>query len=516
MGDLTGRSLHDVLLARAESAPDRVFALDVDGRILTYREAVDGARQWAAAYRGVGVARGDIVVTMRLNSIDGMLSWLGLSSLGASEAPVNTDYRGALLAHVLALTKARVAVVDPAYADRFAEVDHCADLVTDTTGFLAGAAPGPLDIPAPSDLMGLLFTSGTTGPSKAVRIPWAQLHATATGMFPIEDLGPDDVVYNPGPSYHVGAKAFPFLAALIGGRVLFRPYLSFSEMGGDYLRFGVTTGLPPVGWLAEPASADDEARPLRNALAPTPIPGLDELKRRFGCRSFGCYNMTELSCPIVDPTWDAAHVDGAGRMSCGRVRPGYEVRLVDEHDIPVPAGEVGELLVRAAEPWVLNAGYLGMPEETAAAWRNGWFHTGDAFVRDDDGRFYFVDRIKDCIRRKGENISSFEVEGCVNGHEGVRESAAVAVRMADGDEEVKAVVVVAPDGALTPERLVRDLAASMPRFMVPRFVEFVDELPRTPTGKVRKAELRDAGVTAATWDREAAGVQVPRERPAEL
>ncbi|HEX2038179.1 MAG TPA: AMP-binding protein [Acidimicrobiales bacterium] len=531
MGDLTP-TLIDVLLRRAEESPDRVWTTDVFGRTLTYAETVDGARRWAAAYRRIGVGRGDFVVTMQLNSVDGTLGWLGLAWLGAVEAPINVDYRGPLLTHALNLTRARVALVLAQYADRLREVagelEHLKTVVVpDADAFdlpfevVAGAAlhagvepADDLDPPAPWDLMGVLFTSGTTGPSKAVRIPWGQMHATAMSTWPIEDLGPDDVIYNPTPAYHVGAKAFPFMAALIDGRQVVRPFISLTEMGSDYLEHGVTTGVVgPMSWLAEPESPDDARRPLRNLLVPWPIPGMDEFRRRFGVRTYACFNMTEVSVPIADPDWDSTHYDEHGRMSCGKVRPGYEARVVDPHDQPLPPGEVGELIVRSDAPWVLNDGYLNMPEATAEAWRNGWFHTGDAFVYDAEGWFYFVDRIKDCIRRRSENISSFEVEAYVAAHPEVAECAAVAVKMGDdpaADEEVRVVVVRTPDGTVEAEELVRWLIPRMPRFMIPRFVDFADSLPRTPTMKVRKAELREQGVTDRTWDRVSAGVELPR------
>jgi crotonobetaine/carnitine-CoA ligase len=185
------------------------------------------------------------------------------------------------------------------------------------------------------------------------------------------------------------------------------------------------------------------------------------------------------------------------------VREGYECRVVDEHDMEVPPGQLGELVVRAEEPWRLNSGYFNMPEKTAEAWRNGWFHTGDGFTRDADGWFYFVDRTKDAIRRRGENISSMEVEAAVNDHPAVLESAAVAVASEWGEDEVKVVVVRQPGAELTHEELAQFLLETMPRFMVPRFIEFVAELPKTPTEKVRKVQLREVGVNENTWDRSA-------------
>jgi crotonobetaine/carnitine-CoA ligase len=187
------------------------------------------------------------------------------------------------------------------------------------------------------------------------------------------------------------------------------------------------------------------------------------------------------------------------------------VRIVDEHDIEVPAGVVGELIVRTRVPWTVNAGYLGMPEQTAEAWRNGWFHTGDAFRYDEDGNFYFVDRIKDSIRRRGENISSFEVEAYVNEHPAVLESAAIAVPSEHGEDEVKVCVVLKPDGILEPEELIEHLIPRMPRFMVPRYVELVDALPKTEaTQRVQKVLLREEPLNDKTWDREKARISVPK------
>ena len=206
-------------------------------------------------------------------------------------------------------------------------------------------------------------------------------------------------------------------------------------------------------------------------------------------------------------------VDGSNWRSCGRPIPGgkIEVAVVDEHDLAVGPNAMGELIFRPCEPWVANLGYWRMPEATAAAWRRGWFHSGDAFKYDDQGNWYFVDRIKDYIRRRGENISSFEVETAVNAHPAVLESAAVAVPADTAEDEVKVLVRPKPGSVVDPADLIRFLIARMPRFAVPRFVEIVDELPKTQaTMRVQKAKLREQGVTASTWDRQAAGIELPR------
>ena len=200
--------------------------------------------------------------------------------------------------------------------------------------------------------------------------------------------------------------------------------------------------------------------------------------------------MTEISCPLV------AEADTMTNGTCGRPRPGVEARVVDEHDIEVPPGATGELIVRTAAPWAMNHGYHANPEATARTWRNGWFHTGDAFRRTEDGEFFFVDRMKDAIRRRGENISSFEVEAEATAFPAVREAAAVAVPSEAGDGEDEVLLAVAPVAGerVDPAALTAWLAGRMAYFMVPRYVRILDDLPKTPTQKVRKTELRAAGL----------------------
>lgn len=526
-------SLIKTLIERAASQPDHVYVVDIEDRSLTYAETLEQIRIWAQAYRRLGVQRGDHVVTMQHNSIEALVGWLGLAWLGAIEAPINNDYRGPLLSHALNLTRAEVMLVKAQFLDRLVEaapdLEHLKTVIVldddPATGaapfrlvpvseFLAGASPAQdLEAPKPWDIMAVLFTSGTTGPSKAVRLPWAQIHAMTTGSFPVDDLGTQDVIYAPGPTYHVGGKTFPYLAALCGGRHVVRPFISRSAMSEEYKRFGVTTGTVVPEWMDEPERPDDAERPLRNLLTPYRDPIAKAFAKRFGARTFGCFNMTEVSCPITFAGWDDMVHDEAGRMSCGVLREGYEARIVDADDQPAPDGQAGELILRADTPWVLNAGYLNNPAATTEAWRNGWFHTGDAMMRDAKGRYFFLDRIKDCIRRRGENISSFEVEAYVMAHPAVVLAAAVAVKrseQAGADEEIKIVVQLAPGETLEPEELIQWLIPRMPRFMIPRYVEFMDALPLTPTQKVQKRLLRASGAGEQVWDREAAGVALPR------
>ena len=227
---------------------------------------------------------------------------------------------------------------------------------------------------------------------------------------------------------------------------------------------------------------------------------------RFGVSVYSIYNMTELCCPVM--TTVPMTVPG----SCGRVRPGCEIRIVDENDCEVPAGAVGQFVVRSDTPWAMNHGYHKEPEATARAWRNGWFHTGDAGRADADGNLYFIDRLKDTIRRRGENISSLEVEIEVAAHPAVREAAVVPVPSELGEDEVMAVVSLRPGRRLDPAELLVFLQPRLAHFMIPRYVRIGDALPKTPTEKVEKHRLRADGITAESWDREAAGIRVKRER----
>jgi len=274
------------------------------------------------------------------------------------------------------------------------------------------------------------------------------------------------------------------------------PKFSGPEFWDRVRSFGITgsTIVGPDLLPQAPARADDDDNPLRLVLTGRHSP---EWRQRFGVeRTFTFYNMSEISRPLqLQPA-------PAKMLSVGLPRPGVAVRIVDGHDIEVPVGEVGELIVRTDRPWEMNLGYVGNPAATSEAWRNGWFHTGDAFrVDPESGEYLFVDRMKDCVRRRGENISSYEVEAEIQQHLAVRECAVVAVPGEfRGDEEVKAVVVLEPGHELDPADLVKFLQPSLPAFMVPRCFEFVDELPRTETAKVRKVGLRANGVNNRMWD----------------
>jgi len=517
--------LPHLLAERAAGHPDRTYLQEVDGRSISYGDLHRHTLTWADAYRRLGVTAGDRVAVMLPTGIDAVSAWLGLSWLRAWEVPVNTGYVGRMLHYLLEHSRSKLLVTARAYLERLSHVaaelthlkavvvadedDVASDLPFRMIGrseFLAGATPAAdLDGPGPTDISTVMYTSGTTGPSKGVLVPWAQLHATASASIFTGDFGADDAYYMPFPLFHISGKGPVYTFALVGGRVVMRPSFNTSAFWDDIRRYNCTTTLL-LGAMAnfinrQPGRPDDADTPLHTVVMVPLIGELEDFKQRFGVRVSTAFNMTEISVPLHSEGWTLADLE-----SCGKVRPGYEVRVVDTDDEDVGPGRVGELIVRSHEPWTLMAGYLDMPEATTAAWRNLWLHTGDAFRYDADGNYYFLDRIKDTIRRRGENISSAEVEMVVNEHPSVLESAAIAVPSEWGEDDVKIVVVLRPGENVEPADLIDFLSPRLPRFMVPRYVEVVESLPKTPTEKVRKVELRAQGITPTTWDREAANL----------
>jgi crotonobetaine/carnitine-CoA ligase len=502
-------------VARWAAATPSVVALEhVGGAALTYAELDRRARAWASALAARGVAPGDHVATMLPNTFDAHLTMLALGWLNAVEVPLNVAFTGRMLTYSLDHADATTLIVAPefvaavtAVADDLPVLQRSITLDDATRAALdAGAADVGAALVGPQyrDVHSLMFTSGTTGPSKAVITPWAVMYQFWSWV-PDDALGPGDGLYCAMPLFHnSGRSAFNY-AMVRGARFVLRDRFSATSFWDDVRATGCVTAAlvgPMTALLAAAAPGDDDGdTPLRNAILGPMIPDMEEFEARFGVRVATGYGQTETGMAVTTG-WEHGPW-----QNCGRRREDYpwpEVRIVDEFDEPVAPGEVGELVVRSAEPWALNVGYYRMPEQTAAAWRNGWFHTGDAFRCDDEGWYYFVDRLRDTIRRRGENISSFEVETIVAEHPAVTECAAVGVPAELGEDDVLVAVIVSDTDAFEPAELLDFLGPRMPRFMLPRYVQVVDDLPRTEASmRVRKHELRARGVTAATWDREA-------------
>ncbi len=521
--------LPNIIADRAESDPNRVFLTDIGHAPQTYADLNRKANAYAAAFQREGVAYGDRVLTMSPPRADWFCAWIGLARLGAIDVGVNIGFRGRMLDYNLTKPRSRIILLTAALAElltpeliQAAGIELVIVTAADAAPQIAGArcvteaefldgvtAPDNPIRPQVWDTSCIVLTSGTTGPSKLVQVPWGTMHSGGSMILPLDGITPDDVWYQPLPTFHLAAKFGINLMALANGSVVQREAFSLSAFWQDVREYGCTVAniSPLTRFLnSVPEQPGDADNPLRAVVANPQPPDPQDMCRRFGFTLSASYGCSELGIPI-SAGWNPENA-----LTCGRVRtgwPGVELRIVDEHDEDVPVGEIGEVVVRTREPWALTSGYFDNPEATAAAWRNGWFHIGDAMRQDEDGNLYFHDRVKDSIRRRGENISSFEVEAEVNSHPAVAESAAVAVKMPAEEDELKVFVVVAEGEKLTPEELCEYMAGRVARFMVPRFVEFVDELPKTEaTLRIKKTELRNRGNSAATWDREAAQIKI--------
>jgi crotonobetaine/carnitine-CoA ligase len=511
--------LPNLLADRAALSPGRVFVRNVGGEDLTYAQLEAEIQAWLALLGDEGVTPGDRVVVMLPNTRL-LPIWLAIARLGAIEVPVNTAYRGKFLEHVLVSSGARCAVVAPEFADRFAalgdalgecrtivltdpvevEITHARAVTADLEAMSGHGHSVPTVEPGGYHPAAILYTSGTTGASKGAIVSWEQIYKTAEACPPWHDLSSDDVRYSPFPMFHMSGKLAVYSAAVLDGEVVIRNGFSTSEFWRDIDRYGCTTslliGATPTFIAKLPASQEDREHRLRNVLLGPPPDDPIGFCDRFGLRASVVFNMTELSCP-TSTGWD---MELLARGSVGCLREGYSMRIVDDADYELPLGETGEIVVRADEPWQLMGGYWGMPEKTVESWRNLWFHTGDLGRMEADGTFYFLDRKKDAIRRRGENISSMELEAEICESDDIAEAAVVGYPSEVGEEDVRAVVVPLDPGSFDPAALIEFLSERVPAFMLPRYVTITDALPKTPTEKVRKNELKNWPIDERTWE----------------
>lgn len=487
---------------RAGERPEAPYVLEGDD-VLTYSEFNTVVAEWAEVLTAWGVRSGSKVVTILPTSAAALAIWIALARLGALEVAMNPAYRGDVLRGALADVAPDLVMTSP-HADALADLpeQRVRVEIVDVAGHpqpgpdLARAAPS-LTQPRDHDLATVIFTSGTTGRSKGVLVPWRQLADTAWWSWPTDGMSDADRWYSPWPLFHVSGKVGPYTAALAGGSVVLRDGFRASEFWPDVRRYRTTLTILPGTTLnflySRPVEAAERDNPLRGVyVAPLP-PDPQAVMDRFGIRICTAFNMSELGTPIVSGWWPSCPTD-----SCGRLRPGASALIVDENDEPVPVGEAGELAVRSDETWGIMAGYIGRADATVAAWRNLWFHTGDRFRVDSAGNYYWLGRIHDSLRRRGENISAAEVEAAVVSHPAVAACAVIGAPGDHGDQEVHAVVVA--DEAVTARDIWAHTGDRLPKFMVPRFITFVDSLPLTPTRRVRKHDLAEIVAGLPRWD----------------
>tara|TARA_B100000029_G_scaffold484569_1_gene536922 strand:+ start:347 stop:1984 length:1638 start_codon:yes stop_codon:yes gene_type:complete len=521
--------LRYVLDRLVDEDPRRVFAKFTDGSQWTRHDLREIARTYAAGFQALGVEQGDHVASFLPSSIEALSVWHGLNYMGAVYVPLNPAYKGALLEHTVATSDATLIVAHPDLSQRLGNIDlaRLTDLVhlgsaegggpvidglncmPSSVLTSQGSDPAPLDRPIePWDVQGIWYTSGTTGPSKGVLSSY--LHAYSmfgpeTWPFVTEN---DRYMINL-PVYHMGGTGLWNAMLLRGGSVSFVERFQTDQFW-DQVRATESTSVFLLGAMAAFLEAQqpdprDTDHPMRLMFMVPVVDDVPAFAERFGVEVRSIYNMSELCMPII--TGPTPTLPGV----CGTVREGVQVRLVDENDCEVPVGEVGEFVVRSEVPWSMNHGYYKMPEATAAAWRNGWFHTGDAGRMDEDGNYYFIDRLKDAIRRRGEFVSSLELEIELQSHPSVETAAVVGVKSAHAEEEILAVLRAAPGRKIDYVDLIEYLKPRVAYFMIPKYWRTVSEFPMTPTEKIRKVVLRDEGLTEDSWDRDEHGITIKSE-----
>ncbi|HSW03590.1 AMP-binding protein [Aquabacterium sp.] len=534
------RTLPALLAHAARNFGERPL-LGVAGVAWSHRQAAEAAARRATALRVAGVARGERVLLMCANHIEFIEGFLGCGWLGAVSVPINTASMAPQIDYFLANSGAVLLVIDAAFVERLAGVDFsrsalraiwvvgdASDVETTLGGVRCRAWPEAGDateaaVVLPGDPLAILYTSGTTGPAKGVICPHAQYHGWGANSARVLGVSADDVLCTTLPLFHINALNTLAQALLSGGRVVFEPRFSASGFWPAMCAAEATVvyllGAMVPMLLAQPPGPLERAHRVRIGLGPgVPAAAGEAFEARTGVMLLEGYGSTETNFVIATRAAAAADPSRRGvtdntprrgvtdntprRGVMGWLQPGFEARVVDEQDIELPPGEAGELLLRADEPFAFASGYFGMPEQTVEAWRNLWFHTGDRVVREADGAFRFIDRIKDAIRRRGENISSYEVEQVLQSHPAVAAVAVYPVRSALAEDEVMAALVLRQGQQLEPAELALYCQPRLPYFAIPRYIEILDALPRTENGKLQKYKLRERGVTGTTWQRQ--------------
>ena len=523
------------LAQRVEATPDRPFISFGSGPVLTFAETDRRARVLAAGLAGLGVVAGERVLMMVPNQQEFVDAWLAINLLGASDVSLNTAYRQGPLVHAVNLSGASVLVLAAEFLPTILEVE--AQLGELRTIVLVGEPHGSIE-PGSTDLRllyaksldgsagftepdiaaateaSVIFTSGTTGPAKGVIMPHAQGHAIARESIDGVRLTADDIFYCFHPLFHMAGKFGALLAALEAGcRIVLDTAFDPDRWLARVREYGATVSIghgPMLEMIhARPALDDDADNPLRALIcAPLPAAIAESFETRFGLRGVETWGMTEVTCASWMDIDEPVRPGSAGRAVPDLV----DIRVVDpETDEELLAGIAGEIVVRPLQPWVVSPGYLNMPEKTLETWRNLWFHTGDAGYLDGDGYLYMVDRLGDRIRRRAENIASYDIEVAAGSFDRVTEVAAIGVPSGyAGDDDIK--LFVAFDGpAIRWEDLFVHLVERLPHHMVPRFYEQIGALPRTPTNKVQKGLLRKQE-PGTVWDYREAGMSIRQAR----
>jgi crotonobetaine/carnitine-CoA ligase len=512
----------------ARDRPNARCLLVDDGTDWNFLEVLQKTREWAAGLQQLGVKPGDRVSVWLPNGWQQIIAWYAANYLGAIYAPINIAFRGDLLQHVVDTTDSELLIVHHKLIPFLEAVDIASVAHIVCIGDPAKGPATPCYLPAttldgdsaslgklaevhPWDTQAILYTSGTTGPSKAVKLSYMHVHNNGSVACGFVKAGECALVNM--PLFHIGACGTVMAAlsrqAAVSVHEVFNPREFWAQvrLSNSTVCCGMVGSMLPF-LLQMTKDETNFSTPMRRLIVAPVHDDVRRLAQQYDFEFFSGYGTTEVPCPLVTEV----NFEGKKAGYCGRPRTGMECRIVDENDLELASDQVGELVVRSEFPWEISTGYFGMPEATAKVWQNGWFHTGDAFCRDEEGDFYFVDRLKDAIRRRGENISSFEVEIGLLSHPVVTDCAVIGIKTNHGDEDILAVVERSPESKVNYKELIEHCSSRMAHFMVPRYIRVIDHIPRTPTNKVMKMKLREDGITEDTWDREADGIIIKRTR----
>ena len=512
---LTGREGQKVNLGKllqnsAEQYGSKAFITQAEtGECLTYDEFNQLTNQIAHGLVDLGVGSKQYVAIMLPSCIQFLASSYALKKIGAVEVAINNNTRGPSLARMINLTKCRILITSGKYLQQLCAamegLDHLEQIIMMDDYRPAKELFPSLEVLPWQSILGesdsnfscefsdeeiavILFTSGTTGVSKGCDIPHRSSVRAAESMIEAFNLTEQDCVYTPYPLYHVGATQYDILSAMmVGAQVILRQGFSLSSFWSDVCRYKATWfmslgSVQQLLWTAEPCK--EETKHNLRFIWGTPLPvDHDDFEARFKLKlargtGYGSTEAGGVALPLFDKT------------GAGKVLDRYKVAVVDEDDNELPVGESGELVIRPLEPAIMASKYIGMPEETAKAWRNSWFHTGDLARLDEEGDLFWLSRMSERIRVKGEMVSAYEIEEGIFTHPAVTDCAVIGIPDGSGEEQVKAFVTLKQNRTLTLEELRSFCGPIMSQFMVPEAFEVLKEMPRTDTGKPSKAQLQ--------------------------
>jgi len=478
------------------------------------------ANQMANAFGKLGVRKGDHVAIMLPNCPEYLYCWFGLAKLGAVTVTINTQFKGGSLKYLLEASDSKLAVIFSDFLPQYEEIEpeikglrkvvfNITEQASNTesldTLFKESAITPPSATPLIRDIEPFIitFTSGTTGLPKLVRNSHRAYITAAQDLSSYAELSSQDRIYSALPLYHANPQAYCVLTALVtNASVIVAPRFSASRFWDDVRKYQATVfsyvGVILPILLMQPEHPGDKDVPARKCYgggAPKEV--YEKVSQRFGIEVLELYGMSETG------TWNTINRPGKGRAgTVGQVREGFEVRIFDDLDNELPPGQIGEIVIRPMKPYIMFDGYYKLPEETVKCSTNWWFHTGDLGKVDATGYYYFCGRKKESIRRGGEEVPPYEIENEINKHPAVAESAAFGITDPVMGEEIKVAIVLRPGQDVTPEEIITWCEQRLPKFMVPRYIELMEKLPKSASEKVQKVALKERGLTLNTWDRQ--------------